>query len=134
MDDGYENLIENDEEYLSEPHWWSPGVLLTSAASAITAFTLTVAGMMGFVGYPVAEALVGPPEGPDDMRERAIVNGIVVLLLLMVAVWLSQRVILDEGEEAPAWGRHLAGSSVVIAAIGSALSIVTIAASLVSPI
>ena len=131
MNDSYEELIQDDEEELvSEPRWWSPSALLTSGASAISAFTLAVAGTLGFVGYPVAEALVGLPEGPGAIRDRAIANGIIVLLLLLGAFWLSQRVFLDGDDETPSWALHLAGSAVVIAAIGALLSTVTIIASL----
>ncbi len=131
MDDGYEDLITDDdeEEPLSERRWWSPGSLLTTGASAITAFTISVAATMGFVGYPVAEAVVGFPSGPGEMRERAIVNGIVVLLLIVAVFWLGQRVLLDD-EDGPGWGRHLTGSAVVIGAVGTVLATVTIVASL----
>ncbi len=130
MNDGYEDLMEDGEdEYLSEPHWWSPSSVLTSGGSAITAFTIAVAGTVGFVGHPVAEALVGLPDGPNEMRERAIVSAMVVLLLLIGVFWLSHRVLLDD-DEPPGWARNLAGSSVVIGTIGTVLSIVTIVASL----
>ncbi len=134
MNDGYEDLVteyddDDGEEYGPQPRWWSPTSLLTSGASAVTAFTLAVAGTMGFVGYPVAEAIVGHG-GSEELRERAIVNGMVVLLLLVAAVWLSHRVFLADDAERPAWSRHLAGSSVVIAAIGTVLARVTIVASL----
>lgn len=134
MRDGYENLVQDgDEEYVPEPRWWSPSAVLTDGSAAIAAFTLAVVGTMGFVGRPVAEALVGLPERPGDLDEHAVVSAMIVLLLLLGALWLSQGVLLDEDEAAPAWGRNLAGASVVIAAIGATLSVVTIVASLVAP-
>lgn len=129
MDESYENLmeIEDDEEYVRAPRWWSPGTLLTSEASAITAFTLAVTGLMGWVGFPVADALVGFSGRPDQVKERIVVGAIVALVVLIGAFWLCQRVLLDDDDgEVSAWPRHLAGASVVIAAIGSALSIVTV--------
>ena len=134
--DSYEDLTEteddDEDEYLTEGHWWSSSWVLTTGASAITAFTLAVAGVMGFAGYPVAEALLGFPEGPDDMRYRAAVNAMVVLLFLIGTFWLSHRVLPDDEDEVPAWARNLAGSSVLIAAIGTVLSIVTIIGSLLA--
>ena len=131
MDDNDQYVM---QDYEGDVRWWSPSSVLTSGTSAITAFTLAVVGTMGFVGYPVAEALIGFPDGPGEMRERAVLSGMVVLLLLIGALWLSQRVLVDdeeeEEEETPGWARHMAGSSVVLAAIGVVLSIVTISASL----
>jgi protein-S-isoprenylcysteine O-methyltransferase Ste14 len=133
MDDGYENLILDDEdEYKPEPQptGWPPGAL-TSGASAIAALTLAVAGLMGWIGYPVAEALVGPADRPGDMRELAAVGAMVVLLVLLGAFWLSHRVVSDD-DEVPAWARDVALGAVVVAAVGAALSIVTIVANLLS--
>ena len=133
VSDSYESIVRDgheDDDELRELRWWAPSSLLTSGTSAISAFTLAVAGVMGFVGYPVAEALVGFRDGPSGMRERAAVSAMVVLLFLLGTFWLSQRVLLDDDDEVPAWARHLAGSSVVIAAIGTVLSLVTIVASL----
>ena len=67
---GFEDTAEDDnaDVYPNQRFWWSPSSLLTSGTSAITAFTLAVAGMLGFVGYPVAEALGGLTDGPDASR------------------------------------------------------------------
>jgi uncharacterized BrkB/YihY/UPF0761 family membrane protein len=134
VNDAYNDLAQDDDEdeYLTEGHWWSPSSVLTTGASAITAFTLAVAGVMGFVGYPVAEALLGFPDGHDDMRDRAAVSAMVVLLLLIGAFWLCHRVFLDDEDEVPAWARNVAGSAFVIAAIGTLLSTVTIIGSLLA--
>jgi hypothetical protein len=45
---------------------------------------------------------------------------------------LSHRVLLDDDDTVPAWPRHLAGSAVVLAAIGTVLSTVTILRSLLA--
>jgi hypothetical protein len=126
------DTVQDDDadEYVLEPSRWSASSLLTSGTSAITAFTLAVAGVMGFVGYPVAEVLVGVPKGPDDMKELTAVSAMVALALIVGAFWLSQRVFDDDA--VPAWARHLAGSSVVIAAIGAVLSTTTIVGSLLA--
>ena len=124
---------DNDaDEYPMEPSWWSPNSVLTSGASAITAFTLAVAGMLGFVGYPVAEALVGLPDGADVIQKRATVSGMVTLALLVGTFWLSHRVLSDDADTVLAWPRHLAGIAVVLAAIGTALSTMTIVGSLLA--
>ena len=133
----FEDTAEDDnaDEYPKERFWWSPSSLLTSGASAITAFTLAVAGMLGFVGYPVAEALVGLPDGPDGIQERAMVGAIVatVALALFFGTFpLSHRVLVDDSDTVPAWPRHLAGSAAVLAAIGTVLSTITIFGSLLA--
>lgn len=133
MNESYENLMElddDDEEFVPPSRWWSPGTLLTGEASAITAFTLAVAGLMGWIGFPVAEALLGATGFPDKLRERLVVSALVVLVVLIGTFWLCQRVLHDDDDEVAAWARHLAGASVVIAAIGATLSIVTIIAGL----
>ncbi len=125
---------DNADEYTKEACWWSPSSLLTSGASAITAFTLAVAGMLGFVGYPVAEALAGLPDGPDVIQERATVGAIVAIVALALFFGtfpLSHRVLVDDRDTVPAWPRHLAGSAVVLAAIGTVFSTITILGSLV---
>lgn len=132
MRNDHGDTVQDDDadEYVLEPSWWSASSLLTSGTSAITAFTLAVAGVMGFVGYPVAEALVGVPKGPDDMKELTAVSAMVALVIIVGAFWLSRRVFDDDA--VPAWARHLAGSSVVIAAIGAVLATTTIVGSLLA--
>lgn len=119
---------EGDDLAEAEPRWWSPTGLLTPEASAITALTLAVVGVIGggFIGFPVAQALVGFGDGPDDMRMHNVVSAAIVLLLLLGTIWLARRVLLDDDVEASVWCRHLAGSAVIVAAVGSALSAVTI--------
>lgn len=61
--------------------------------SAITAFVLAVVALMGFVGFPVAEALVGFSGGPETMVERTAIAAMVVLLVVLGSCWLSQQVL-----------------------------------------
>ncbi|MGI8806689.1 MAG: hypothetical protein ACR2KK_02320 [Acidimicrobiales bacterium] len=132
MNESHEDLmaVEVDDDYVKGPRWWTPDGLLTVEASAITAFTLAIAGLMGWIGFPVAEALVGIPGGPAQMQERLVVSALIVLVVLIGAFWLCQRVLLDDDDDPPAWARHLAGASVVIAGIGTAFSIVTVVGAL----
>ena len=134
MDDGYEDLVLDDEdkEYAPGTRWWSPGSLLTGGTSAITALVFAYASLGNWLGFPVAEALLGFPQGPDDMRDRAIVASLIVLLLLFGALWLAGRVFVDDDDQAPQWVRHVAGSAVVIAVVGTVLSLLTIAGSLLA--
>ena len=57
-------------------------------------------------------------------------GAIVALALFFGTFLLSRRVLVDDSDTVPAWPRHLAGSAVVLAAIGTVLSAITILASL----
>lgn len=150
MNDRENDLVQYDQEEVAEAAWWSPAALLSSEASAITAFTLAVVAVVGggFIGFSAAQAVVGFAFEPNDMRKHSIVTAMIVLLVLIWAFWLARRVLLDEGNldggdpdsgdlsgttNAPAWCRHLASSAIVVSAIGFTLSAVTIIGGLAQP-
>ena len=134
MDD-YEDLVVDggdEEEYVSQARWWSPGSLLTSGTSAISALILAYSGLGIWLGFPVAEALLGFPEGPDDLADRTLVGAMVVLLLLIGALWLAKRVLAGDDEHMPQWAPHVPGAPVVIAGVAVVMALLTIAGSLLA--
>jgi hypothetical protein len=130
MDESDDYVIDYEEEDMAEAGaaWWSPASLLSPEASAITALALAVVGVIGggFISFGVAQALVGFGGGPDEMRLHVVVTAGIVLLLLLGVVGLARRVLVDDAVEIPAWSRHLAASAVVVSAVGTALSAVTV--------
>ena len=130
MDDHFDlDLDRNDGLDLVEPGWWSAASLLTVEAAAIAALTFALLGMFGgaTVASVVAQAVVGDPWSPADVRWDAVVSAGVALLFVLAALLLGRRVVVAE-EDVPPWSGHLARAAVVVAIPGAVLTGVAILA------
>ena len=129
-DVGFEEVDEADDDLL-EPTWWSPASLLSVEASAISAFTVALLGMFGgtTIASVLVQAVVGAPWETHGWVGYSVLSAGTGLLFALGAMLLARRVLVDA--DAPAWSGNLARAAVVVAAIGGALSIVAVLAAVV---
>ncbi len=122
--------FEADED-LIEPAWWAPASLLTAEAAAITAFTVALLGMFGgtTISSVVVQSVVGAPWEQDGWVWYSVLSAGMALVFAAGAVLFARRVIRDA--DAPGWSGHLARAAVLVAAAGTALSILAILATAV---
>lgn len=103
----------------------SPGRLLTPQASAIAGFAFAVFSMLGQGSWSTALSTLvwGDSFGMGSVRHVMAVWGVGCLAMAALGIWLAHRTLQVADH---AWEGQLARATVIVAALGALLAVLTI--------
>jgi nitrate reductase gamma subunit len=123
------DFVGHDDRSDVQPEtWWRPAYLLTPKACATAAFALAVFSILGQGSWSLAAqslfASTIVSEGDYDVL--VALAGLPSLALAVGAVLLARRTLLQPRSVLSSWEDHLARASVLVAALGGLLGLLTL--------